>query len=120
METGLCERQAVVRDVDMGTVLDLLCLCLTLSVDFLVGGYVVFGRSDATLNPGGVRIGTAEIYRQVEQLSWILESIAVILPAVCSHKHITCVPLASRSGSLCQMETQESFCLSLCSQEQAL
>lgn len=40
----------------------------------------MFGRSDATLNPGGVRIGTAEIYRQVEQLPWILESIAVILP----------------------------------------
>src|SRR6185436_4197402 len=31
-------------------------------------GMIVFGRSDATLNPGGVRIGTAEIYRQVEQL----------------------------------------------------
>ncbi len=31
-------------------------------------GYIIFGRSDATLNPGGVRIGTAEIYRQVEQL----------------------------------------------------
>ena len=41
------------------------------------GGYVVYGRSDATLNPGGVRIGTAEIYRQVEQLDWVLESIAV-------------------------------------------
>ncbi len=32
------------------------------------GGFVIYGRSDATLNPGGVRIGTAEIYRQVEQL----------------------------------------------------
>ena len=41
------------------------------------GGYIVYGRSDATLNPGGVRIGTAEIYRQVEQLEWVLESIAV-------------------------------------------
>lgn len=41
------------------------------------GGYVVFGRSDATLNPGGVRIGTAEIYRQVERLPWVMESIAV-------------------------------------------
>jgi acetoacetyl-CoA synthetase len=41
------------------------------------GGYVIYGRSDATLNPGGVRIGTAEIYRQVEGLPEILESLAV-------------------------------------------
>jgi acetoacetyl-CoA synthetase len=41
------------------------------------GGMVIYGRSDATLNPGGVRIGTAEIYRQVEQLSEIVESIVV-------------------------------------------
>ena len=41
------------------------------------GGYVISGRSDATLNPGGVRIGTAEIYRQVEQLSEVLESVVV-------------------------------------------
>jgi acetoacetyl-CoA synthetase len=41
------------------------------------GGFVIYGRSDATLNPGGVRIGTAEIYRQVEQLDEVLESLAV-------------------------------------------
>jgi acetoacetyl-CoA synthetase len=41
------------------------------------GGVVIYGRSDTTLNPGGVRIGTAEIYRQVEQLPWILDSVAV-------------------------------------------
>jgi acetoacetyl-CoA synthetase len=41
------------------------------------GGIVVYGRSDAVLNPGGVRIGTAEIYRQVEQLPEILESIVI-------------------------------------------
>ena len=41
------------------------------------GGIVVYGRSDATLNPGGVRIGTAEIYRQVETHSAIADSIAV-------------------------------------------
>ncbi len=41
------------------------------------GGYVIHGRSDATLNPGGVRIGTAEIYRQVERLEEVLESLAV-------------------------------------------
>ncbi len=40
-------------------------------------GYIIYGRSDATLNPGGVRIGTAEIYRQVEQLPEVLESVAV-------------------------------------------
>jgi acetoacetyl-CoA synthetase len=40
-------------------------------------GLIIHGRSDATLNPGGVRIGTAEIYRQVEQIPDVLESIAV-------------------------------------------
>ena len=40
-------------------------------------GLVIRGRSDATLNPGGVRIGTAEIYRQVDQLPEILESVVV-------------------------------------------
>jgi acetoacetyl-CoA synthetase len=40
-------------------------------------GVVIYGRSDATLNPGGVRIGTAEIYRQVEQLDAVLESVVV-------------------------------------------
>jgi len=40
-------------------------------------GMIIYGRSDATLNPGGVRIGTAEIYRQVEQLPEILESLVI-------------------------------------------
>jgi acetoacetyl-CoA synthetase len=40
-------------------------------------GIVIFGRSDATLNPGGVRIGTAEIYRHVEQLDEVVESIVI-------------------------------------------
>jgi acetoacetyl-CoA synthetase len=41
------------------------------------GGVIIHGRSDAVLNPGGVRIGTAEIYRQVEKLDEIIESIAI-------------------------------------------
>ncbi len=41
------------------------------------GGVVIYGRSDATLNPGGVRIGTAEIYRQVEALPEVLDSLVV-------------------------------------------
>ena len=40
-------------------------------------GVVIHGRSDATLNPGGVRIGTAELYRQVEQFPEVLESLAI-------------------------------------------
>ena len=40
-------------------------------------GLIIHGRSDATLNPGGVRIGTAEIYRQVEDLDWVVESIVI-------------------------------------------
>jgi acetoacetyl-CoA synthetase len=41
------------------------------------GGLIIYGRSDAVLNPGGVRIGTAEIYRQVDQIPEILESVVV-------------------------------------------
>ncbi|HEY1740547.1 MAG TPA: AMP-binding protein, partial [Acidimicrobiia bacterium] len=45
------------------------------------GGFVISGRSDATLNPGGVRIGTAEIYRQVEALPEIAEALAIGRPS---------------------------------------
>ncbi len=41
------------------------------------GGAIIYGRSDAVLNPGGVRIGTAEIYRQVEQVPEVLEAIVI-------------------------------------------
>ena len=41
------------------------------------GGYIIYGRSDATLNPGGVRLGTAEIYSVVEKFKNIKESIVV-------------------------------------------
>lgn len=44
------------------------------------GGMIIHGRSDATLNPGGVRIGTAEIYRQVETLDEVLEAIVIGQP----------------------------------------
>jgi len=49
--------------------------------DFVVlterGGMIMYGRSDATLNPGGVRIGTAEIYRQIEQFDDIEDSVVI-------------------------------------------
>lgn len=41
------------------------------------GGFVIYGRSDAVLNPGGVRIGTAEIYRQVESFDEVVESLVI-------------------------------------------
>ena len=41
------------------------------------GGVILYGRSDAVLNPGGVRIGTSEIYRQVEQIDEVLESLVI-------------------------------------------
>jgi len=41
------------------------------------GGVIMYGRSDATLNPGGVRIGTAEIYRQLDQLEEVADSVVV-------------------------------------------
>ena len=43
-------------------------------------GVIVHGRSDATLNPGGVRIGTAEIYRQTESIGYLEDSICVGKP----------------------------------------
>jgi len=43
----------------------------------IAGGFIIHGRSDATLNPGGVRIGTSEIYRRVDLFDEILESLAV-------------------------------------------
>ena len=41
------------------------------------GGYIIYGRSDSTLNPGGVRIGTSEIYRQVESFDEVAEALVV-------------------------------------------
>ncbi len=41
------------------------------------GGFVIFGRSDTTLNPGGVRLGTAEIYNEVEKFEAVQESIVI-------------------------------------------
>ena len=41
------------------------------------GGLIIYGRSDAVLNPGGVRIGTAEIYRQVEQIDEVMEALVI-------------------------------------------
>ena len=41
------------------------------------GGFVIYGRSDTTLNPGGVRIGTSEIYQQVEDIDFITEGLVV-------------------------------------------
>ena len=41
------------------------------------GGYIIHGRSDAVLNPGGVRIGTAEIYRQVEVFDEVVDSVCI-------------------------------------------
>ena len=44
------------------------------------GGVAIYGRSDATLNPGGVRIGTAEIYRQIEQIEEVADSVVIGQP----------------------------------------
>lgn len=65
------------------------------------GGWVIYGRSDALLNPGGVRIGTAEIYRQVDKIKCVADSVAVgyqvgddceVILFVQLHKHIKLKP----------------------------
>lgn len=55
------------------------------------GGYIIYGRSDATLNPGGIRIGTAEIYRQVERIEGIVDSVAVSLNRNGESQIVLCV-----------------------------
>ena len=58
------------------------------------GGVVIHGRSDTTLNPGGVRIGTAEIYRAIEPFSEIIDSIVVGRRADGDVEVVLCVKLA--------------------------
>ena len=48
-----------------------------IAISKISGGVQVFGRSDTTLNPGGIRIGTAEIYRQIEKLPFLMEGVCV-------------------------------------------
>ena len=58
------------------------------------GGFVISGRSDATLNPGGVRIGTAEIYRLVDAMDEVAESVVVGQPMVGDTRVVLFVKLA--------------------------
>jgi acetoacetyl-CoA synthetase len=58
------------------------------------GGVVIYGRSDTTLNPGGVRIGTAEIYRAIEPLPEIADSVVVGRPVDGDVEVVLCVVLA--------------------------
>ncbi|MDQ3431800.1 MAG: acetoacetate--CoA ligase, partial [Actinomycetota bacterium] len=58
------------------------------------GGVVIYGRSDTTLNPGGVRIGTAEIYRALEPLPEVTDAIVVGRPADGDVEVVLCVRLA--------------------------
>jgi acetoacetyl-CoA synthetase len=58
------------------------------------GGVVIYGRSDTTLNPGGVRIGTAEIYRAIEGLPEVTDSVVVARPVVGDVEVVLCVQLA--------------------------
>ena len=58
------------------------------------GGVIIHGRSDTTLNPGGVRIGTAEIYRAIEPLREVLDSIVVARPVEGDVEVVLCVRLA--------------------------
>lgn len=58
------------------------------------GGVVIYGRSDTTLNPGGIRIGTAEIYRAIDGLPQIADSIVVGRPVAGDVEIVLCVQLA--------------------------
>ena len=59
-------------------------------------GFIIYGRSDLTLNPGGVRIGSAEIYREIEKIATILESAVIGLPLNGEVKVILFITLARR------------------------
>ena len=71
------------------------------------GGMIFYGRSDTTLNPGGVRIGTAEIYQQVNQLEEIQDSIAVTRRNDNDEKIVLFVQLAD--GAVLDDELQQSI-----------
>lgn len=70
------------------------------------GGIIVYGRSDATLNPGGVRIGTAEIYRQVERIPGVSDSLAVGVPVDGDIKIVLFVKLDGGTTLSQYLETQ--------------
>ena len=72
------------------------------------GGYVISGRSDATLNPGGVRIGTAEIYRRVDTLDEIEESVVVGQPWQGDSRIVLFVKMAE--GQQLTEELKERIC----------
>jgi acetoacetyl-CoA synthetase len=59
------------------------------------GGAIIYGRSDTTLNPGGVRIGTAEIYRAVENMEQIVDAVVVGRPNQGDVDVVLCVKLAA-------------------------
>ena len=61
------------------------------------GGAIIYGRSDTTLNPGGVRIGTAEIYRSIENFEGIIDSVVIGKPEGSDVSIVLCVKLSERS-----------------------
>jgi len=69
------------------------------------GGLIIHGRSDATLNPGGVRIGTAEIYRVVEKLPAVSESLCVGLPVQGDVEVVLFIVLAAGASLSDELET---------------
>ncbi len=75
------------------------------------GGFVIFGRSDATLNPSGVRIGTAEIYQQVEAFSEIVECLATVLRSDGDEQIVLFVKM--KSGTLLTSELKSLIRLRL-------
>ena len=60
------------------------------------GGAIIYGRSDTTLNPGGVRIGTAEIYRSIENFEGIIDSVVIGKPEDSDVSIVLCVKLPER------------------------
>ena len=62
------------------------------------GGVIMFGRSDATLNPGGVRIGTAEIYRPLEQIAWVADALAAGMMRGASEEIVLFVVVGDGAG----------------------
>ena len=79
------------------------------------GGVIMYGRSDATLNPSGVRIGTAEIYRPLEQVGWVDEALAAGMPRGALEEIVLFVVVGDGGGlsrarvtELCEMIRREA------------
>ena len=75
------------------------------------GGAIIYGRSDTTLNPGGVRIGTAEIYRSIENFEEVIDSVVIGKPEGPDVSVVLCLKLSE--GTIITKELEDKIKLQI-------